>query len=274
MRLQLFILVGAENLAEYVTSTVQDLREAGRRQAAVFQQYHGTDPLSETLPIAPLPRADAGDGSMTAPQDEVGPFTSLLTTDAQFDAAKVAATPSPGGSRVFALYEQRLNELIPPADPKPTLRDVAVPLPGAPEPAAVGASMGGQLDLQPAGQPAWQPTASRADFATVPPPQLAPVQWSQPSLAASLSMPPLPQQPIAANLNHPIALKQDENSALWRRDGIARTITKSSPWNSPRLFDLYAKKLEAAPGGESPGKFDGPLLSKYRAETAKLERVP
>merc|ERR550514_559658 len=163
MRLaSLFVLVGAEDLAEYVTSTVQDLQEAGRRQAAVFQQYRGTDALSETLPVAPLPGANAGDGS-TAPQDEVGPFTSLLTTDAQFDAAKVAATPSPGGSRVFALYEQKLNELIAPADPKPTLRDVAVPLPGASEPAAaVGATMGGELDVQPAGQPAWQPTASRA----------------------------------------------------------------------------------------------------------------
>merc|ERR1719487_688787 len=136
--------------------------------------------------------------------------------------------------------------------------------------------MGGQLDLQPAGGAAWQPTASRADFATVPPPQLAPVQWSQPSLAASLSTPPLPQQPIAAQLNHPIALKQDQKAmtALWRRDGVARTISTSSPWNSPRLFDLYARKLEAAPGGETPGKFDGPLLRKYRAETAKLERAP
>jgi hypothetical protein len=260
MRLGLLFLVGAENLAEYVTSTVQDLRDAGRLQAAVFQQYHGTETLSETLPVGPLLRADAGDGS-TAPRDEVGPFTSLLTTDAQFDAAKVAATPAPGGSRVFALYEQRLNELIPPADQKPTLRDVAV-----------GASSVGQLD----GQPAWQPTSSRVDSATVPPPQLAPVEWSQPSLAASLSTPPLPQQPIAASLNHPLALNQDETSlpSLWRRDGIARTISRSSPWNSPHLFDVYSKKLEAAPGGETPGNRDGPLLRKYRAETAKLERVP
>jgi hypothetical protein len=257
-----------------VTSTVQDLREAGRRQAAVFQQYHGTDALSETLPIAPLP---AGDGSTSA-QDEVGPFTSLLTTDAQFDASKVAATPSPGGSRVFALYEQRLNELIPPADKKPTLRDVAVPLPGASEPAAVGAPMGGPLEQNlMAGQPAWQPNAPRADLAE-PPPQLAPVQWSQPSLGMSMSSPPLPQQPIAANLNHPIALNQDESAmpALWRRDGFARTMSMpaSSPWNSPHLFDVYTKNLKAAPGGESPGKFDGPLLRKYRAETATLERVP
>jgi hypothetical protein len=275
MRLPLLFLVGAEDLAEYVSSTVQDLREAGRRQAAVFQHYDGTDALSETLPIAPLPRADAGDGS-ASPQDEVGPFTSLLTTDARFDAARVAATPSPGGNRVFALYEQRLNELIPPADPKPTLRDVAVPLGGASEPSTVGASMGDQLSAQPAGQTAWQPTAGRSDFATVPPPQLAPVEWSQPSLAASMSMPPLPQQPIAATLNHPLSLNQDEKSlpVLWRHDGIARTISRSSPWNSPNLFDVYSKKLEAAPGGQNPAKFEGLLLRKYRAETATLERAP
>ena len=138
--------------------------------------------------------------------------------------------------------------------------------------------MGGQLDLQPAGHAAWQPTAPRADFATVPPPQLAPVQWSQPSLAMSLSSPPLPQQPIAASLDHPIALSQDAkalpSTTLWRRDGIPRTISKSSPWNSPKLFEFYAQKLEAAPGGSSPGKFEGPLLRKYRAETATLERTP
>merc|ERR1719313_2748116 len=138
--------------------------------------------------------------------------------------------------------------------------------------------MGGQLDLS-AGQPAWQPTASHADSATVPPPQLAPVQWSQPSLAASMNTPPLPQQPIAASLNHPLALSQDAKAipagGLWRHDGMmTRTISKSSPWNSPRLFEFYAQKLEAAPGGSSPGKFDGPLLRKYRAETAKLERTP